>query len=295
MTNRREVVRLLGAAGLAAALPRALRGAPHAPASPATSASGAVGVRDPLQGVGVQLYTLRNEMRADPEGTLREIARLGFSEIEWWGDFGRTPAQLRASLDALGLRTPAWHVPVEALEPARLDATIATAQMMGHKHLIVAWTAPAQRSADGFRRLGELLSDAGRRAAASGIRTGYHNHDFEFESVGDRTRWDVLLEHTDAAVVDLELDCYWAFKAGHDPIAMLERHRHRITHLHIKDSAGAPDHRQVDVGAGVIDWKRLLEVATAGRVQHVFVEHDEPADAWATVAAGRAYLRTLGY
>lgn len=295
MTNRREVVRLLGAAGLAAALPRALRGAPHAPASPATSASGAVGVRDPLQGVGVQLYTLRNEMRADPEGTLREIARLGFSEIEWWGDFGRTPAQLRASLDALGLRSPAWHLAPEQLEPARIDDTLRTAEAMGHRHCIVAWTAPTLRNAEGFARIGALLSRAGRRLAAAGIRTGYHNHDFEFERAGDGTLWDVLLDNTDPSVVDLELDCYWAFKAGQDPIAMLVRHRHRITHLHIKDSAGAPDHRQVDVGAGVIDWKRLLEVATAGRVQHVFVEHDEPADAWATVAAGRAYLRTLGY
>jgi sugar phosphate isomerase/epimerase len=252
-------------------------------------------VRDRLQGVGVQLYTLRNEMRADPEGTIAEIARLGFSEIEWWGDFGRTAEQLRSLLDRHALRSPAWHVPVEALEPQRLDATIATAQVMGHKHLIVAWTAPAQRSADGFRRLGELLSTAGRRAAEHGIRTGYHNHDFEFESTGAGTRLDVLLASTDPAVVDLELDCYWAFKAGHDPIAMLEQHRDRITHLHIKDSAGAPGHRQVDVGRGVIDWKRLLEVATAGRVRHVFVEHDEPVDAWATVAAGRAHLRTLGY
>lgn len=280
MSSRREVLRALGVAGLAMALPRALRGA---------------GTADRLEGVGVQLYTLRNEMRRDPEGTLARIAELGFSEIEWWGEYGRTPAQLRALLDRHSLRAPAWHLAPELLAADRLDATLRTATTMGHKHLIVAWLPPAQRTSDGFKRIGEVLSTAGRRLASEGIRTGYHNHDFEFARVGNETVWDVLLANTDASVVDLELDCYWAFKAGHDPVTMLQRYRDRITHLHIKDSAGAPEHRQVDVGAGVIDWKRVLEVGTAGRVRHVFVEHDEPADAWATVAAGRAHLKALGY
>ena len=289
MKNRREMLRLLGATGLALTLPRALR------AEGPMLGELAGRTRDALQGVGVQLYTLRNEMRRDPEGTLARIAEIGFSEIEWWGEFGRTPQQLRALLDRHRLRAPAWHLAPEQLEAARLDETLRTAEAMGHRHLIVAWLPAQQRNADGFKRIGELLSNAGRRLATAGIRTGYHNHDFEFARIGNETVWDVLLANTDASVVDLELDCFWAFKAGHDPIAMLQRYRDRITHLHIKDSAGAPEHRQVDVGAGVIDWKRLLEVATAGRVKHVFVEHDEPADAWATVRAGREHLRTLGY
>lgn len=289
MKNRREMLRLLGATGLALTLPRALR-------AEGLMLRESVGdARDTLQGVGVQLYTLRNEMRRDPEGTVARIAEIGFGEIEWWGEYGRTPQQLRALLDRHRLRAPAWHLAPELLEATRLDETLRTAEAMGHRHLIVAWLPPQQRTADGFKRVGELLSNAGRRLATAGIRTGYHNHDFEFARIGNETVWDVLLANTDASVVDLELDCYWAFKAGHDPIAMLQRHRDRITHLHIKDSAGAPEHRQVDVGAGVIDWKRLLEVATAGRVRHVFVEHDEPADAWATVSAGRAHLKTLGY
>ena len=287
MTNRREMLRTLGVAAAALALPRALR-----------AADGVTPIRaDALQGVGVQLYTLRNEMRADPEGTLARIAQLGFSEIEWWGEFGRTPAQLRALLDRHRLSAPAWHVPVEALQADQLDATLATAQAMGHKHLIVAWTAPALRTPAGFGRLASWLTAAGQKASALGIRTGYHNHDFEFAPIGPNQTlpWRILLAGTDPAYVDIELDCYWAFKAGHDPIALLQQYRDRITHLHIKDSAGAPDHQQVDVGAGVIDWRRMLEVATAGRVKHVFVEHDSPSDAWATVGAGRAHLRTLGY
>jgi len=136
---------------------------------------------------------------------------------------------------------------------------------------------------------------AGERAASVGVRTGYHNHDFEFAGDDESTLWDVMVGHTDSRFVDLELDCYWAFKAGHDPIAMLRHLNDRITHLHLKDSLAAPSFTQKDLGEGVIDWRTLLTVATAGRVKHVFVEHDQPVDPWVTAEVGRRYMRTLGY
>ncbi len=281
MTTRRDLLRTLSAVALGATLPRAL----HAAAAPSRA----------LDGIGVQLYTLRAAMRNDPEGTLARIASIGFDEIEWWGEFGRTPAQLRALLDQHGLRAPAAHIDPRDLQPDRLPALLERARVMGHRHLIVAWTAPAQRNPDDFKRLAALLSEAGRTAASAGIRTGYHNHDFEYAPVGDSTLLDLLIAESDPAVVDFELDCFWAFKAGHDPLVGLRRHAARITHLHIKDSAGPPTHRQVDVGAGVMDWKAIIDLATAGRVRNVFVEHDEPADAWATVSAGLAHLKRLGY
>lgn len=274
--SRREVLMAVAAAGLGSVLPRQLRA-------------------DPLSGVGIQLYTLRSEMRRDPLRTLERIGQIGYSEIEWWGEFGRTPAQWRALLDANGISSPAWHVDPRALEPAQLGATLDTAAMMGHKHLIVAWLPAAQRTADGFKRTAELLNAAGERAASVGVRTGYHNHDFEFDAAAERSLWDLLIEETDAQFVDIELDCYWAFRAGHDPLALLRRCRDRITHLHLKDSMAGPAFTQRNLGEGVIDWRRLLAVATDGRVKHVFVEHDAPVDAWATAEVGRRFMRTLGY
>lgn len=288
MTTRRTLLGLAGAAALGALLPR------RAPAMRLDALLRGLG-HDPLNGVGVQLYTLRAAMRENPEATLARIAELGYTEIEWWGQFQRTPAQLRTLLDGHGLSSPAVHVDMNALQPDRLNATLDAAQAMGQRWLIVAWTPPAERTADGVRRLGALLSVAGATAARVGIRTGYHNHDFEFAPHENGTMLDLLLASTNAQVVDLELDCYWALKAGQDPIAYLERYSDRITHLHLKDSKGAPEHVQADVGDGVIDWRRLLQVGTAARVRHVFVEHDSPADAWATVAAGRQYLRSIGY
>ena len=286
MTSRRDLLLALGAFGAfgaQAALPRAL------------GASFAERPRDPLNGVGIQLYMVRQEMRRDPEATIARIAMLGFSEVEWWGAWDRTPVQLRALLDRHGLRSPAAHIDPRDLTRERLPALLETAQVMGHESLLVAWTPPTQRSADDWKRLAALLSEAGRTASRVGIRTGYHNHDFEFADLGGRTALEILLDESDPAFVSLEVDCFWALKAGQDPRALIERHAARVTHLHLKDSSGAPAHRQLDVGSGVIEWKALLESAVARKVQHVYVEHDEPADAWMSATASLGHLRTLGY
>ena len=279
MTTRRDFLLALGAGALVPSVARADAGAAA-----------------PLTGIGLQLYTMRNVMRADPEGSIARIASLGYREIEWWGNWGRTPVQIRAMLDANGLTSPSAHIDPRDLTPERLPALLDIAEAVGHRTLLVAWTPPSQRkSADDWKRLGALLTNAGRTAAARGIRTGYHNHDFEFVSLEGRTALDILLEESDPAVVDLEIDCYWAIKAGEDPIGLLRRHARRVTMLHLKDSSGPPDHAQRDVGSGVMEWRALLAVALSQRVTNVFVEHDEPPDAWATARAGREYLRTLGY
>lgn len=281
MRSRRDFLLTLGAGALLPAVSRA--------------AAAAVS-RSPLGGVGVQLYMVRAAMRAAPEATVARIASLGFQQIEWWGSWDRTPKQVRAMLDANGLSAPSAHIDPRDLSPERLPALLEAAATIGHRTVLIAWTAPEQRkSADDWKRLGALLSQAGAEGAKVGIRTGYHNHDFEFARLGDRTALEILLAESDARVVDLELDCYWAFNAGQDPQALLERHRDRITMLHLKDAASAPSHEQVDLGTGVIPWRPLLDAAVKQRVTNVYVEMDDPADAWASARAGREYLRTIGY
>lgn len=248
-----------------------------------------------LEGIGVQLYLLRGSMRDDPEGTIARLAGMGVQEVEWWGDYGRTPAQLKALLDTHGLRSPSVHVDASALRPDKLEATLASAAVMGQRHVIVPSTNRADRSVDGYTDLARLLSAAGRAGAARGIRTGFHNHDYDFAPLGDTTLWDVLARESDPDVVDLELDCYWAFRAGHEPLHVIRRYGRRITHLHIKDSGGAPAHEMRDAGSGVIDWKAVIDAGTALGVRHAFVEHDAPADAWASAEAGVQHLKALGY
>jgi sugar phosphate isomerase/epimerase len=167
---------------------------------------------------------------------------------------------------------------------------------MGHRSVLVAWTPPDQRkSADDWKRVAETLNTAGVRSATAGVRTGYHNHDFEFQRFGDRSGFEILVEETDARYVDIELDCYWAYKAGFMPLALLNAHGDRIKYLHLKDSAGPPDHAQRDIGSGVIQWKPILDTGLANRVTNVFVEIDDPKDPWAAAQAGRAHMKSLGY
>jgi sugar phosphate isomerase/epimerase len=292
MTTRRDFLFALGASALVPSLASATGCGVPRDETDSTDSTGAL----PLAGVGVQLYMLRAQMKADPEGTLARIAELGYNEIEWWGSWGRTPAQLRAVLDANKLTSPAAHIDPKDLAKENLPALLDTAATMGHKSVLVAWTPPDQRrSADDWKRVAETLNVAGASAAAAGVRTGYHNHDFEFERFGSRSGFEILLEETDANLVDIELDCFWAFKAGFEPLALLNAHKDRIKFLHLKDSSARPEHAQRDIGAGVIQWKPILATGLANRVTNVFVEQDDPADPWASAAAGRAYLRTLGY
>lgn len=294
MTSRREFLLAFGATACTSAIATSAFAAP-APDSRLRERPHER-PRAPLSGVGVQLYMLRAAMRTDPEGTIRRIAELGYREIEWWGSWGRTPAQLRSLLDQHGLSSPSAHIDPKDLAPDRLPALLDAAATMGHRSVLVAWTAPEQRKTpDDWKRLGALLSEAGHAATRMGIRTGYHNHDFEFARLGERTALEILMAESDAGVVDIELDCFWAFKAGQDPLVLLRAHAARITMLHLKDSSGAPAHEQRDIGAGVIAWQPILAAAVAKRVTNVFVERDDPPDAWASARAGRDYLRTLGY
>lgn len=287
MQTRRDFLLALGATALAPTLSQA--------AAACAPYNGPAGVRQ-ITGIGVQMYMLRTQMKADPEGTLARVAELGYNEIEWWGDWGRTPQQYRAALDANKLRSPAMHIDARELAKEKLGATLERAATMGHRSLLVAWTPPdLRKDADGWKRVAETLNEAGAAGNAAGIRTGYHNHDFEFARYGDRTGFEILIGETDPRYVDIELDCYWALKAGYAPLVVLRQQKDRVTYLHLKDSAGPPSHAQRDIGNGVIDWKPLLAYAASQRVTSVFVEQDDPADAWASARAGREHLRTLGY
>ena len=138
---------------------------------------------------------------------------------------------------------------------------------------------------------------AAERAKTKGLQFAYHNHDFEFNRVEGIVPFDLLLAETDPALVQYEMDVYWVTRAGSDPLAYVRNHPTRFSMLHIKDSAGAPEHRMVDVGAGSIDFAQILrlDASQRGAVRHVFVEHDNPADPLAFAKRSFDHLSRLEY
>ena len=240
--------------------------------------------------VGLELYTVRSLMAKDVEGTLAAVAQIGYPEVEFAGEFGRSPAALRRTLDRVGLRAPARHVPVEALEgdwPKVLDDSAA----LGSGFAVVAWVPEAmRRTLDDWRRLGDRFNQAGVAARRAGITFGYHNHDFEFVELEGRVPFDVLLEATDPTLVAIELDLYWMTKGGQDPLAYLRRGSGRYALVHVKDMDSTPERGMTDPGKGIIDFSRILPVAREAGVRHYFVEHDNPTDPLATARAGFEYL-----
>ena len=243
--------------------------------------------------IGVQLYTVRALLEADFEGTLARIAAIGFKEVEFWHYFGRTPVQVRDVLRRNQLSAPATHIGIEPLL-GDWAKTLDDAQVMGHRYLVVASTPPErQRTLDDWRRVGDIFNRAGEQARRAGLALGYHNHDYEFVRLEDQLPFDVLLESTDPRYVKIEMDLFWVRKGGQDPVGYFERWPGRFPMVHVKDMTA--DGRMVDVGAGAIDWRAIFAHRRLAGTEHYFVEHDEPADAMASIAASYRYLNALRF
>ncbi len=280
MTHTRRDFLRAGLAGIAgAALPRPS----HAAAWQGEDAR--------IRRIGLQLYTMRAEMIRQFDGVLGWVAAAGYEEVEFAGYFGRTPAQVHESLKEAGLRAPATHVDLPE-DPARWGALFDSAKTIGHRYVVVAWMPVEQRrTLDDWKRLAERFNRAGEAARRVGLRFAYHNHDYEFRPIGGTVPYDLLLAETDPELVRLEMDIYWIVSAGADPLAYFARYPKRFPMVHVKDRTA--DGTMVDVGRGTIDWRRILSRRKQAGIEHFFVEHDEPADPFASAQAGAAYLKRL--
>lgn len=230
-----------------------------------------------LERIGLQLYTARDDMAKDFDGTLARVAAIGYRDVEFAGYFGRSPAAVRAVLDRNGLKAPSSHVGTAAAVTTDWDKTLDAAREVGHEYLVVAWlTEQERRTLDDYRKLGDVFNTAGEKAKQAGARFAYHNHDFEFVRMDGQLPYDVLLERTDPALVAMELDLFWITKAGHSSLAYFDKHPRRFPLVHVKDMDDSSEQRMVDVGRGAIDFARIFAAREKAGIRHFFVEHDNP-------------------
>jgi sugar phosphate isomerase/epimerase len=240
----------------------------------------------PFKKIGVQLYTVRDALNADPGGTLSRVRGIGFDEVETAGFAGKSAKEFRALLDGAGLTCISGHVGYDDWFK-RPEAALDDMAALGAKYAVLAWLQPDQRKE--WVALGQKMNQWGELCKARGLQMTYHNHDFEFQNTPEGMPFHLLLEHTDPKLVAFELDCYWASFAGHDPVHVLHEHGDRIRLLHVKDKGA--DGKMTPVGQGTIDWSKVLPAGKQAGVTNIFVEHDNPADPFASITAGLKYLK----
>jgi len=284
MTGRRDFVKTLGAAALGYAV---------RPRFPAPDPRASLGT---LKRVGLELYSVRDAMRKDPEGTLAAVRAMGYTDVEllWsFGNFGRTTEQVRAALDHEGLHAPSAHI-----EPIILfvgwERSLETAHRLGHEYLIVPSLPEQTRSLDDWREWADRFNAAGAVARRAGIWLAFHNEPDHMKPIDGKVPYDVLVERTDPKVVRLQLDVGNMVMGGGDPLAYLQRYRERYWSFHLKDVV--PDHSHDTVlGTGTVDFKRLL--AAIPDIDHKFcyVEQEGQEDALGSARKDCDFLKQLAF
>lgn len=250
--------------------------------------------------VGLQLYTVGEELGRDFDGTLRTLAAMGYQDVEFAGFYGRSPAALRESLSRAGLRSRSAHYGVDQLEKS-LDQEIAFAGDLGLFDMIVAMPRVSDpMTLDTWKWHADFFNKTGERTKKAGLQFGFHNHNLEFRSYGGEVALDALIRLTDPALVKFQLDCGWAASAGADSVRYLATYPGRFTSLHVKDIPKALP-RNTDmriettpVGAGAIDWAPIFRAAGKAGITGYYVEV-EPRGA-STLDAAKVscdYLRRL--
>ncbi|MEM8486194.1 MAG: sugar phosphate isomerase/epimerase [Bacteroidota bacterium] len=284
--------------------------------------------------LGVGLFTLPLWMERDFEGTLKKLADIGYKELEFYGPysfsttsahaswdaitpslpfsgsgyFGKTPAEVRALLDAYGLAAPAMHTDLDTLS-SNIDGLGEAAAVVGHKYAgIAAIPEELRTSLDDYKRIAERFNEIGMRLRPYGIKFLYHNHGYGLVETEGEIPMQLLLEETEPAYVAMEMDVFWTIAGKADPITYLEAYPGRYKLMHVKDmtervvfagDGGKPEEwiglfdKMADAGAGVLDLKGILAAAKKSGVDHYFLERDMAPDPELTLQTSYNNLTAL--
>ncbi|MEZ4777644.1 MAG: sugar phosphate isomerase/epimerase [Bacteroidia bacterium] len=232
-----------------------------------------------LKEFGLQLYTLRDDLPADPKGILKQVASFGYKQLEGYegpqGLFWNMPhMEFKAYLDELGMTMISSHCNFRE----NFETKAAQAAEIGMKYLLAPWVGP-QKTLDDFKKIADTFNECGEICRQNGIRFGYHNHGYSFQELEGQFPQDYMMENTDPATVDFEMDIYWVVTGGADPIAYLEKYPNRFRLCHVKDrTKGAPEGEadaSCDLGTGSIDYAKILKVAAENGMEYYIVEQEK--------------------
>lgn len=275
--NRRDFLKVSGAGALGV---MAL--------GPMGCASGSTAEK-PGPGVGLQLYSIRDAMDADVPGTLKKVADLGYKNLELAGYsdgkfYNHAPAEFKQMVNDLGMQVISSHTMVEAagitLDNAKIMADAHAA--LDAKYCVQPWVEEVDRNIESYKKMIGDWNQVGEIMKDTGIQFAYHNHNFEFVNIdGIVPYYDLFMKEMDADLITMEIDLYWVTKAGQDPVEMINKYPGRFQLFHLKDmyEETEPYYEVIKddiapVGAGIIDFNRVMAVKETAGMKYFFVEDD---------------------
>lgn len=242
--------------------------------------------------IALQLYTVREHTARDMPATLRHLAEIGYTAVEFAGYGGLSAQDIHTILDDLGLRASGAHIPLDSWE-TNPEWVISDMHALGCAHAIIPIIPPERRGEESVPRLANSFNRWGELCRSGGVTLSYHNHAFEFAPLGETTMWNTLLRETNPELVHLELDLYWVRYGGVDPVSALRDLGDRVSLVHLKDMAPDEQRSDLPVGEGTMLWPELLRAADDAGAEWYVAEQDNPRDAFEDVRSSLQYLRGL--
>lgn len=235
--------------------------------------------------IGLQLYTLRDDLPKDVKGVIEKIAKAGYNEVETYGFssktgfWGLTASEFGNLLTDNGLYSPSGHFGLGSYladgDTKELHASIEAAKTLRSKYVTIPWMeAKELKNLDACKRTAEKMNEAGRLCKDAGLKLAYHNHSFEFDKIGNTNGYEILLKETDKKLVHFEMDLYWVVRSGNDPIKLFKEHPGRFSMWHVKDMDKVKKEWNTEVGNGSIDFKAIFAQAKLSGMKHFFVEQE---------------------
>ena len=241
--------------------------------------------------LGLQLYTVRTDLAKDFDGTIKTLRGYGIRDVQAnLTQSGKSSADQKKLYDSLGIRWKSIHAGGDALKSG-LDATIAEAKGVGITNITCSFPLFPDRAAmmagptvDDWKHNADAFNKIGEACKKAGLSFAFHNHNVEFRKIGDVVPYDLLIQQTDPALVQFEMDIGWVVAGGADPVAYLTKYPNRYHSLHIKDlkDQGIPNNNMkmisAIIGKGIINWDHVLAAAKKTKVERAFLEIEEPYD-----------------
>ncbi len=252
--------------------------------------------------IGIQLYSIREIIGKDVDGFLAKISAAGYSDVETYGGqfFGLEPKAFKALLTKNHLTSYSGHYTINKylLENGPDDEVkmqIDKVKGVGQEYLTVSSFSHANtKTQDDYKKVAERFNEAGEICKKAGIKLAYHNHNTEFDPLnGGVSGYDVLLKETDAKLLKMELDLYWAVRGGQDPVEMFKKYPGRFEMWHVKDMDKSKTNRNTEIGNGSIDFKKIFAKAKLSGMKRFYMEQENfDIDPIESITRSSKYIKT---